>query len=97
MQFSRRQAFIALCLLALIPLQAGAQCVMCGTVGQGPDDPLVKGMFRSIIFMLLMPFTLLCSVGGWLAYKLRDQAEDGESIDSPEPDPAIDLNEEILT
>ena len=77
MQFSRRQAFIALCLLALIPIQAGAQCAMCGMVGQGPDDPLVKGMFRSILFMVSMPFALLFSVGGWLVYKLRDQAEDG--------------------
>jgi hypothetical protein len=44
---------------------------MCGTVGTGADDPLVRGMFASLMVMVSMPFALVAAVGGWFLYHRR--------------------------
>ena len=63
----REKCAIGLLVLGLaMAAPAGAQCVMCGTVGQGKNDPLVKGMGASIVFMVSMPFAVVATVGGWL-------------------------------
>jgi len=69
-------------LIAVTPGLSEAQgCAMCGTVGNGPDDPLVKGMFRSIMFLVAMPFAVVGSIGGWLAYNSR-RTVSGTELDS---------------
>ena len=57
---------LALIVVLALPALASAQCAMCGTVGQGKNDPLVKGMFASILFMVSMPFAVVGTLGGWL-------------------------------
>lgn len=64
-------ALLALAALALPESLSAQGCAMCGTVGTGADDPLVKGMFVSILFMVSMPFAVCSSVGGWLWYRTR--------------------------
>lgn len=74
---NRLYALAAVAVLVLLgPLLtvAEAQCSMCGTVGLGADDPLVRGMFQSIVFLVSMPFVLLATVGGWLFLQIRDAA-----------------------
>jgi hypothetical protein len=44
---------------------------MCGTVGNGAEDPLVRGMFRSLVVMVSMPFSVVGAVSGWLYYRVR--------------------------
>ncbi len=76
-----RTVAVLLAASVLLPAAAAhAQCVMCGTVGQGGNDPLVKGMFRSIVFMVSMPFGVIGAVAGWFhhQYRQRRKAPSGE-------------------
>ena len=65
---------------AALPVLAEAQCAMCGTVGQGANDPLVKGMFASILLMVSMPTSLACAVGGWFAWRHRHGSSDDDAM-----------------
>ena len=51
--------------------QALAQgCAMCGNSFE-PNDPATYAMNTSVMFLLLMPYTLLAAVGGWLYFRYR--------------------------
>ena len=70
----RRVSALAVLVLFALPALASAQCAMCGTVGQGKKDPLVKGMFASILFMVTMPFAVVGTLGRWIwTQHRRDQ------------------------
>ena len=49
---------------------------MCSTVGQGASDPLVRGMYYSILLMVSMPFAVVAAVGGWFVFRSRTGASD---------------------
>jgi len=58
--------------LCAVPVDALAQgCAMCRTAVQSPDDPLVRGINVSVAIMLLMPFAVIGSIGGWLIFAYR--------------------------
>ena len=79
-------AFVAVVLFAGAADDAATQgCAMCRTALGGADDPLTQGIFRSILFLVSVPFVLLASVGGWLVYSLnRDPlAEAPDEGDDP--------------
>jgi hypothetical protein len=53
--------------------RAAAQgCAMCGN-SLGPDDPLTGAINTSVVFLLLMPYTILAGVGGWLYFRYRQR------------------------
>ena len=51
---------------------------MCSQVGQGAGDPLVKGMFASIVLMVSMPAVLVLGVSGWFYHRTRRTAGEGD-------------------
>ena len=51
--------------------------------GQGKNDPLVKGMAASILFMLPMPFAVVGLLGGWIWLEHRRSNPD-PGPDEPE-------------
>lgn len=65
-------AWIVAASAALLPAaRAYAQgCAMCGN-SFTPDDPVTGAMNTSVIFLLLMPYTLLAGVAGWLYLRHR--------------------------
>ena len=68
---------LLMAIAVLSPTAAEAQgCAMCRTVGGGADDPLTKGMFRSVLFLLSVPMLLVLGIGGWLFYNLRQPQTD---------------------
>jgi len=75
--------------LAALPASAFGQCSMCGTVGQGAEDPLVRGMFVSTLVMVSMPFTVVALVGGWFYYKFRRGAFDPPEQEGSEEDRVV--------
>jgi hypothetical protein len=80
-----RLALLAAGFWLSLPALALAQgCAMCGTVGQGSQDPLVRGMYYSILLMVSMPFAVVAVVGGWFVYRTR-QGE-GPGADHGKPD-----------
>jgi hypothetical protein len=57
--------------LLLPAARAAAQgCAMCGN-SLGTDDPLTGAINTSVIFLLLMPYTILAGVGVWLYVRYR--------------------------
>lgn len=80
-------AVVAVCLLVG---QAQA-CAVCGH-GPGSPDPMGRGYYWGILFMMAMPFSIVGAVGGWLAYlhwrvrsrprrrSLRERARDAVRI-----------------
>ncbi|HEV8714182.1 MAG TPA: hypothetical protein VGX03_15310 [Candidatus Binatia bacterium] len=63
--------FLTLCVLALMfPADILAQgCAMCQTVMPHVNDPMARGMFWSVLFLMTAPFTVGVSIGGWLFYQ----------------------------
>jgi hypothetical protein len=59
-----RVAFGAAGLVGLDVTRALAQCAMCGTAVQQPDDPLSAGLFWSVVFLISLPYSI---VGGFVA------------------------------
>src|SRR5687768_15824517 len=58
----RLRELLAVATAALLaPAAAWAQCAMCGTAIQGQDDPLARGLFWSVVFLISLPYTI---VGG---------------------------------
>ena len=49
-------------------------CAMCGTAVTSAKDPLARGMFLSILLMLVVPNLLVVSMGSWLVYTYRRAA-----------------------
>lgn len=66
-----RAALLAL-LAALLPAaRALAQsCAMCGS-SFAPDDPATRAFTWSIIFLLLVPYTVFGLAAGWLVWSYR--------------------------
>jgi len=52
---------IAAASILLAPAGALAQCAMCGTALQGENDPIARGLFWSVLFLISLPYTI---VGG---------------------------------
>lgn len=64
-------AATVLLLLCMDPDAALAQgCAMCRTA-LGVDDPVTQGFNWSIVFLMVMPYTLFASVTAWVLYTRR--------------------------
>jgi hypothetical protein len=64
---SRGQRGVAALVAALGVLLARstfAQCAMCGTALSSPDDPLARGLFWSVVFLISLPYAI---VGAFIA------------------------------
>jgi hypothetical protein len=61
--------FLALLGVLAVGLAAGpAQaCAVCGHATT-PGDPLGRGFYWGMLFLLAMPFTVVGGFGGWVAY-----------------------------
>ena len=65
----------AILLLALLTAIAGVMlahgvahaCAVCGHATT-PGDPLGRGFYWGMLFLLAMPFAVVGTIGGWLAY-----------------------------
>lgn len=66
-------AFIVIVALAMVamPAESLAQgCAMCATY-LSAGDPRSEAFKTSILFLMAMPFTVVASVGGWIAWMYR--------------------------
>lgn len=43
-------------------------CAMCQAVMPRGDDPLARGLFLSMLILLIAPFVVSAAIGGWLYY-----------------------------
>ena len=43
-------------------------CAVCGHATT-PGDPLGRGFYWGMLFLLATPFTVVGTIGGWLAYR----------------------------
>lgn len=60
--------------LALPVLHRGlalAQCAMCGTAIQSPDEPLARGLFWSVLFLISLPYTIVAGFIAAIAWGMR--------------------------
>ena len=64
-------AFGALGSLAtMLPAHVLAQgCAMCQTVMPHANEPMARGMYWSVLFLMSAPFAVATSIGGWLFYQ----------------------------
>src|SRR5437867_4396492 len=64
-------ALVALGALAmLLPTHVLAQgCAMCQTLMPHANEPMARGMFWSVLFLVTAPFAVGISIGGWLFYQ----------------------------
>src|SRR5215510_1916643 len=64
-------AFIVVYALAMLfPSSALAQgCAMCQSVMPHGSEPMARGMFWSVLFLMTAPFVVGVSIGGWLFYQ----------------------------
>ena len=72
-RLSRRVAILLLAvwgLASFVPPELPAQgCAMCQTVMPHLGDPMARGMFWSVLFLMTAPFAVVASIGGWLFYR----------------------------
>ena len=72
---SRRAAILLLAVWVLtlfIPSDLLAQgCAMCQTVMPRLGDPMARGMFWSVLFLMTAPFAVVVSIGGWIVYRYQ--------------------------
>ncbi len=63
--------FLVACSLAVtFSTQVLAQgCAMCQTLMPQANEPMARGMFWSVLFLMSAPFTVAASIGGWLFYQ----------------------------
>lgn len=63
--------FLVACSLAvMLSTQVLAQgCAMCQTVMPHANEPMARGMFWSVLFLMTAPFVVGVSIGGWLFYQ----------------------------
>jgi hypothetical protein len=60
---------VGLCIdLSVLPSPAQG-CAMCQAVLPPAGDPLARGMFWSVLFLLSAPFAVGAAIGGWLLYQ----------------------------
>ena len=64
-----------LIVVAAAQTSASAQCAMCGTTVSSSQDPLGRGMYLSILFMIGAPYLLFFSIAGWIFYVYRRAAK----------------------
>jgi hypothetical protein len=87
----------ALVVAALLATRSDALaqgCAMCRTALGSGDDPLARGFYWSILFMMSSPYIVTGSVAAWLVYRhvsgarAGDVATDGPAkVDEDSPDP----------
>jgi len=57
-------------LTMLFPSHVLAQgCAMCQSVMPHGSEPMARGMFWSVLFLMTAPFVVGVSIGGWLFYQ----------------------------
>ena len=55
----------------LVPVAAQA-CAVCWTGAGSPEqDPLARGFYWGVLFLMVMPFAVTATIGGWLWYAHR--------------------------
>jgi hypothetical protein len=69
-RFQRLAAVVAAtCGAAVFPRESLAQgCAMCATYLSGATDPRAYAFKVSIIFLMVMPFIVVGSAGGWIVW-----------------------------
>lgn len=71
--FARNATIVSLvaCSLAvMLSTQVLAQgCAMCQTVMPHANEPMARGMYWSVLFLMTAPFAVAASIGGWLFYQ----------------------------
>lgn len=65
----RRRLSLTVCVLAsvLVFPAIALSCAVCLT-GASANDPMTDAFNWSVIFLMAMPYTVVGSVAGWLAY-----------------------------
>lgn len=64
-------AVVAALVAIALPAESLAQgCAMCGTY-LSANDPRTQAFKTSILFLMAMPFAVVGSVGGWVAWMYR--------------------------
>ena len=68
-----RRAVLALALIAaatvLLPVSGAAHaCAVCGSGAGTAGDPLARGFYWGVLFLMAMPFAIGGGFGGWLLY-----------------------------
>ena len=62
--------FLAACCVGAAPQEALAQgCAMCQTLLSSANEQVTQGMLRSAFFLMIMPFVVFGSIGGWIFYR----------------------------
>lgn len=44
---------------------------MCQTVLPQASEPMARGMFWCVLILLIAPFAVCATIGGWLVYQYR--------------------------
>lgn len=76
----RRMAVLSaviIMILSYVPEALGQGCAMCGTVGP-KDTAGAEALNGSILFMMIMPYMLFLSIGGWVFYKHKKRRDTGK-------------------
>ena len=72
-RLSRRVAILLVAMWGLasfVPPDLLAQgCAMCQTLMPHANEPMARGMFWSVLFLVTAPFAVGISIGGWLFYQ----------------------------
>ena len=57
---------------ALLAPVAAQACAVCWTGAGAPEqDPLARGFYWGVLFLMAMPFAVVAVIGGWLWYAHR--------------------------
>ena len=65
-------------------------CAMCRTALGSEDDPLARGFYWSVLFMVSAPYLVIGSIGGWLFYRHRDvRRRSATAPDQAPPEPGL--------
>jgi len=66
----RRTILVWLVLAALaVPIPGAAHaCAVCGSGPGTPGDPLARGFYWGVLFLMATPFAIAGAFGGWLFY-----------------------------
>jgi hypothetical protein len=67
-QMSLSLAVVLATAALLLPVAAQA-CAVCGDGPGIAGDPTARGFYWGILFLMVMPFAVAGSVGGWLLYR----------------------------
>lgn len=66
----RRTILVWLVLAALaVPIPGAAHaCAVCGSGPGTPGDPVARGFYWGVLFLMVTPFAIAGAFGGWLFY-----------------------------